>query len=60
MLRLVVLLVWGLGWASGVQAQAPAKTWKTLDELSAQERAGHIVFAVESQPAVAPPTKGAG
>ena len=37
MLRLVVLLVWGLGWASAVLAQAPAKTWKTLDELSAQE-----------------------
>ena len=37
MLRLVVLLVWGLGWASGALAQAPAKTWKTLDELSAQE-----------------------
>ena len=36
-LRSVVLIVWSLGWASAVLAQAPAKTWKTLDELSAQE-----------------------
>ena len=28
--------------------------------VAAQERAGHIVFEVESQPAAAPPTKGAG
>ena len=36
-LRSVVLIVWSLGWASAVLAQAPAKTWKILDELSAQE-----------------------
>ena len=36
-LRSVVLIVWSLGWASVVLVQAPSKTWKTLDELSAQE-----------------------
>ena len=35
-LRSVILIVYGLGWASAVPAQAPAKTWKPLAELSAQ------------------------
>ena len=34
----VALMVCGLGWACAVLAQSPARTWKTLDELSAQAR----------------------
>ena len=33
----VALIVYGVGWASAVLAQSPAKTWKTIDDLSVQE-----------------------
>src|SRR5438552_6111046 len=39
LLVLNITLVLGLGWHSSVLAQTPPKTWKTLDELSPEERA---------------------
>jgi len=39
LLFLQIILVLGLGWQSLVIAQTPTRTWKTLEELSPEERA---------------------
>ena len=35
---LVILLISGIWWVDSALAQSPTKTWKTIDELSAEER----------------------